>query len=274
MNWYYCRRFKALQNLVIMYYSEKIYDKMIDRYRGMLIYISSVTRNECTDAINAILDSLTTSVDSKVLSEMYEITLLALKTSNNERLWFNTNLKLAKLYLEDRKFNEVERLILSLKKTCQTADGKDDVSKGTYLLEVYCLEIQLCAVTHNSARMKEIYPKTVNLNAAVADPRIMGVIREEGGKMQMAEGNWEEAYNELYEAFRNYQEAGNSRARDCLKVGHFLHSFQGIFLDNGCAHPFVSFSTLFWRLCCRSAESIHSLPEKLKCSRMTRRLWP
>jgi COP9 signalosome complex subunit 2 len=45
----------------------------------------------------------------------------------------------------------------------------------------------------------------------------MGIIREEGGKMQMAEGNWEDAYNELYEAFRNYQEAGNSRAKDCLK---------------------------------------------------------
>ena len=66
--------------------------------------------------------------------------------------------------------------------------------------------------------MRQIYPKTVNLNAAVLDPRIMGVIREEGGKMQMAEGNWEDAYNELYEAFRNYQEAGNSRAKDCLKV--------------------------------------------------------
>eukprot|EP01036_Dinobryon_divergens_P029451 gene29451-38547_t len=138
-------------------------------------------------------------------------------SSNNERLWFNTNLKLTKLYLEDKKLNEVERLISSLKKTCQTADGKDDLSKGSYLLEVYCLEIQLSAVTHNTARMKEIYPKTVNLNAAVLDPRIMGVIREEGGKMQMAEGNWEDAYNELYEAFRNYQEAGNSRAKDCLK---------------------------------------------------------
>ncbi len=141
---------------MIMYCTQKIYDRMIERYRGMLIYLSSVTRNECTDAINAILDTLTTSVDSKVLSEMYEITLIALKSSNNERLWFNTNLKLAKLYLEDNKFNEVERLIQSLKKTCQTADGKDDMSKGSYLLEVYCLEIQLSAVTHNTARMKEV----------------------------------------------------------------------------------------------------------------------
>lgn len=34
------------------------------------------------------------------VGQMYEITLSALKTANNERLWFNTNVKLGKLYLE------------------------------------------------------------------------------------------------------------------------------------------------------------------------------
>lgn len=72
----------------------------------------------------------------------------------------------------------------------------------------------------------------MNLNAAVLDPRIMGVIREEGGKMQMAEGNWEDAYNELYEAFRNYQEAGNSRARDCLKVHTYIHAGVSYAINN------------------------------------------
>ncbi len=182
----------------------------------MLKYIASVTRNECTEAINSILDTIATATDTIVLSEMYEITLIALKTANNERLWLNTNLKLAKLYLEGNKVSDVERLLCVLKKACQLPDGSDDVSKGTTLLEIYCLEIQLCSLTQDMSRMQSIYPKTVN-NSAVSDPRIMGIIREEGGKMQMAESNWMEAYNEFYEAFRNYQEAGNSRARDCLK---------------------------------------------------------
>ena len=59
-------------------------------------------------------------------------------------------------------------------RSCQHEDGKDDASKGTYLLEVYALEIQLCTATKNSSRMKEIYPKTLKLDAAIADPRIMG----------------------------------------------------------------------------------------------------
>jgi COP9 signalosome complex subunit 2 len=79
------------------------------------------------------------------------------------------------------------------------------MSKGSLLLEAYCLEIQLCSATRDAARMRRIYPNTLNMNDVVSDPRIMGLIREEGGKMYMSEGLWIDAYNELYEAFRNYQ---------------------------------------------------------------------
>lgn len=190
---------------------------MKDRYQKMLTFISDVTRNECTDAINSILDAISNVSDAKTLSEMYEITLHALKSANNERLWFNTNIKLARVYLQLNRYQDVDSIIHLLKSSCSSSDGKDDTSKGNLLLEVYCLEIQLCSITRNNARMKAIYPKTLNLNTVVADPRIMGIIREEGGKMHMVEGNWDEAYNELYEAFRGYQEAGNSHAKSCLK---------------------------------------------------------
>jgi COP9 signalosome complex subunit 2 len=148
---------------------------------------------------------------------MYKITLEALKSSNNERLWFSTNLKLAKVYIEMGNIQDVESLLQLLKSSCQLKDGSEDPSKSSSLLEVYCLEIQLCVLTQNAPRMRQVYPRTLNLNAAVSDPRIMGVIREEGGKLYMAEGQWMEAYNELFEAFRAYQQAGNSRAKACLK---------------------------------------------------------
>jgi COP9 signalosome complex subunit 2 len=194
---------------------------MIQKYRDMLIYMSAVSRNECTDAINAILSTISTTSNNAasgdVLSEVYEITLIALKSSNNERLWFNTNHKLAKLYLETKKFSEVERLIMVLKNSCLNADGSDDMTKGTNLLEISCLEIQLCSITKNFSRMKIIYPKTKKFSAAVSDPRIMGIMREEGGKMYMTENKYTEAFNDLYDAFKSYQLAGNARAKDMLK---------------------------------------------------------
>lgn len=145
-------RFKALQHLVVMYYANGMHNKMVSAYRAMLSYISSVTRNESTEAINIILDSLVSATDVSVLSEMYEITLVALKSANNDRLLFNTNLKLAKVYLQERKLGEVNRLVLLLKRSCQTADGRDDVSKGNLLLEVYSVEIQLCSLLQDIRR--------------------------------------------------------------------------------------------------------------------------
>lgn len=134
---------------------------MIERYRAMLLYISSVTRNECTETINTIFDTIASATNIRVLSEMYEITLILLKTANNESMWLNTNLKLVKLYLEGRELAEVERLLTVLKSACQTPDGK--ISKGTILLEIYRVEIRLCSVTHDTQRMRIIYPRTLNL---------------------------------------------------------------------------------------------------------------
>lgn len=150
---------------------------------------------------------------------MYEITLEALKNAKNESMWFNTNLKLAKLYIESKRTQDIERLITVLKKSCQLPDGSDDESKGMYLLEIYCIEVQMCAIASDMNRLRQIYPKINKYTekAAVSDPRIMGIIREELGKMFMREGDWDAGYNELNEAFRKYQEVGNTRAKDCLK---------------------------------------------------------
>lgn len=38
---------------------------------------------------------------------------------------------------------------------------------------------------HLHQRKPKVYPKTIDLNASVEDPRIMGVIREQGGKVRL-----------------------------------------------------------------------------------------
>jgi len=210
-------RFKALSHLVTLHFRLGQNDLTIQRYKELFKYISQVTRNECTDAVNAILDSVSSTTNLQLLAEIYSLTLDALKQASNERMWFSTICKLGKVYLHTSNFSKVQNVIDEAHRSCQLPDGSDDPSKGTSLLEVYALEIQLCTATRNTARMKQIYPKTLNLNAAVADPRIMGIIREEGGKMYMSSNEWDAAYNEFYEGFRAYQEAGNSRAKDCLK---------------------------------------------------------
>lgn len=60
-------KFKALQNIVILSYSLNSYSELLLSYREMMSYISSVTRNECTDAINNILDVVQGDIELKYI---------------------------------------------------------------------------------------------------------------------------------------------------------------------------------------------------------------
>lgn len=75
----------------------------------------------------------------------------------------------------------------------------------------------MCTATKNNQRMKQIYPQTLNLNSVINDPRVLGIIKECGGKMFMSEKKWDKALEEMFESFKNYQESANSRAKAVLK---------------------------------------------------------
>lgn len=49
----------------------------------MLVHMSTVTRNECTDAINAILDAIVHATDADVLSTVWPISTLSLDVGFN-----------------------------------------------------------------------------------------------------------------------------------------------------------------------------------------------
>jgi COP9 signalosome complex subunit 2 len=88
---------------------------------------------------------------------------------------------------------------------------------GTQLLEVYALEIQMYTTTKNNKKLAHLYTQALQIQSAIPHPRIMGVIRECGGKMHMAQREWEKARTDFFEAFKNYDEAGAQRRIQCLK---------------------------------------------------------
>ncbi|KAG8467559.1 hypothetical protein KFE25_000875 [Diacronema lutheri] len=210
--------FKALKQIVQLQLKLKNYPSMLESYREMLTYIkSAVTRNYSEKVINKILDLISTTNDMSLLHNVYGTTLDALKQANNERLWFKTNLKLGKLYYDSGEYSRLAAIIAELHKSCQAEDGSDNQRKGTQLLEVYALEIQMCTATKNTKRLAQLYKQALEIQSAIPHPRIMGVIRECGGKMHMAQRKWEDARTDFFEAFKNYDEAGAHRRIQCLK---------------------------------------------------------
>lgn len=189
----------------------------MERYKVFLSMTSSVTKNSSELGINAILDFVIMSQNMEILQQFYETTLAALKLQKNERLWFKTNLKLGKLYYDKGDFSRLQKILRELHHSCQDEQGKADQKKGTQLLEVYALDIQMCTSTKDTKRLKELYEASKRVQSAISHPRIMGVIRECGGKMHMGERSWDSAWADFFEAFKNYDEAGSQRRIQCLK---------------------------------------------------------
>ncbi|XP_055818819.1 COP9 signalosome complex subunit 2-like [Solanum dulcamara] len=212
--------FKALKQTVKLYYKLGKFKEMMDSYREMLTYIkSAVTRNYSEKCINGIMDFVAGSASQNfsLLQEFYQTTLKALEEAKNERLWFKTNLKLCKIWFDMGEYGRMSKILKELHKSCKKEDGTDDEKKGTQLLEVYAIEIQMYTETKNNKKLKELYNKALSVKSAIPHPRIMGIIRECGGKMHMAERKWAEAATDFFEAFKNYDEAGNHRRIQCLK---------------------------------------------------------
>merc|ERR1712179_280537 len=98
-----------------------------------------------------------------------------------------------------------------------TQEGEDDLKKGTQLLEIYALEIQMYTAQKNNKKLKALYDQSLHIKSAIPHPLILGVIRECGGKMHLREGEFEKAHTDFFEAFKNYDESGSPRRTTCLK---------------------------------------------------------
>lgn len=191
-------------------------------FAELLTYVrSAVTRNYSEKSINNILDYIEKGAHDpravKSMERFYSLTLQSFQSTNNGRLWLKTNIKLANLLLDRKDYAGVSRKLRELHKACQREDGSDDPSKGTYSLEIYALEIQMFAETRNAKQLKMLYQKALRVKSAVPHPRVMGIIRECGGKMHMSEENWEGALGDFNESFRNYDEAGSLQRIQVLK---------------------------------------------------------
>ncbi|KAL9114932.1 MAG: hypothetical protein Q9227_001175 [Pyrenula ochraceoflavens] len=218
------RGFKGLKQAIKLELTIGKYDDAITHYKELLTYVkSAVTRNYSEKSINSLLDYVEkASADDpssagSSIEQFYSLTLSSFQTTNNERLWLKTNVKLAKLWLDRKEYDRLTQKLKELHRACQKEDGTDDPAKGTQALEVYALEIQMYAETRNNKRLKALYQRALRVKSAVPHPKIMGIIRECGGKMHMSEENWKEAQSDFFESFRNYDEAGSMQRIQVLK---------------------------------------------------------
>jgi len=210
--------FKALkQQTKINFYLSR-YDAMLESYRQLLTYIkSAVTRNYSEKSINSILDYISNAKQMDLLQNFYELTLESLKHAKNERLWFKTNTKLASLYLQSHDWAKLQFVLKQLRQSCLTESGEEDGKKGTQLLEIIQIDIQMSTIRKDNKKLKQLYEKSKKINSAIPHPLTKGIIYECGGKMHLSEENFQLAHTDFFEAFKCFDEAGSPRRISSLK---------------------------------------------------------
>jgi COP9 signalosome complex subunit 2 len=215
------------------------WQQAVEHYKELLTYVkSAVTRNYSEKSINNMLDFIEKAAEDadayRCMEKFYALTLDIFQSTNNERLWLKTNIKLARLWLDRKDYRQLTDKLRELHKACQREDGTDDPSKGTYSLEVYSLEILMYADQRNNKRLKvdslalfcqvhialtirqALYQRALKVKSAVPHPKIMGIIRECGGKMHMSEGRRDSPRQKS--AAKPLQRIGKGRKATSLKA--------------------------------------------------------
>lgn len=106
--------------------------------------------------------------------QMYKKTIESLKSSGNESLWFATQLKLAKAYLNSDEYGKAQKIADELHQSLKTSTGEDDTSKSTKLVEVYALRIHIATASNEHGDLEKYYEKVKSLKSAIPDSRTLG----------------------------------------------------------------------------------------------------
>ena len=141
----------------------------------------------------------------------------------NERLWTKTNLKYGQLLYGMNEPSKLQTVIKDLIKTVQsTQDGNvnsntSSSSYSTNLMEIYKLQIQHYSKLKDHKNLRIIRSKALQIKNGIPHPRTLALIQEHGGKMHMAAREFSQARSAFFQAFKSYDEAGDSARLRCLK---------------------------------------------------------
>ncbi|ODQ63464.1 signalosome subunit 2, partial [Nadsonia fulvescens var. elongata DSM 6958] len=216
--------FKALKQTIKLSLKLNHFDNINEATPLLVSHFNKINRNYLEKSVNNILDSLSANLallnqQFSTLEYIYNSILDALREQNNERLWIKSGIKLANIYMKRGSYDKANRVTEVLHESCLDSTGNDDITtKSYYLLEIYALRIQLCSLINDDYNLRKLYQKTLDISTGVlAHPRILGVIRECGGKMYMKDRKFDLALEDFFESFKNYDEAGDNRRIQVLK---------------------------------------------------------
>ncbi|KAG7192967.1 uncharacterized protein KQ657_001073 [Scheffersomyces spartinae] len=123
------------------------------------------------------------------------------------------------LYLDNHQYENVPSLIKIIKEKLNNFDSEFKGLKLTYLPEVCAYEIEYLSQQRplNINRLRQLHRESLRVSTVLTHPRILGIIKECGGRLKFYRDNFEKARLDFYEAFKCYDEVGSQLKNQILK---------------------------------------------------------
>mmetsp|Transcript_27503 Transcript_27503/g.75745 ORF Transcript_27503/g.75745 Transcript_27503/m.75745 type:complete len:587 (-) Transcript_27503:220-1980(-) len=166
-------------------------------------------------------------------------------SSQNDRLWFKTNIKYGQLLYEMNQTSKLQQVLQDLQNYggngTSSFSSSAQSSSSTQSMEIYALQIQLYSRQRDHKNLRQTFDKAMAVRGGIPHPRTIALIQELGGKMHMESKQYEAATTTFFQAFKSYDEAGDPARLKCLQylvLASMLHASSINPFDSQEARPY------------------------------------
>lgn len=229
--------FKALKQMIKINFKLSNYDECLQRLRQLILITPHIKHSYVDESLTRMVNNYSVCRSNDFVHEVYNTLLQGFETSsNNSRLWLKIMISKLNLYVDNHQYDNVPALITSIKDKLTRVDAESKGLTLTYLPEVCAYEIEYLSHQNpiNINQLRQLHRESLRAITVLTHPRILGIIKECGGKLNFYRGNFEKARLEFYEAFKCYDEVGSQLKNQILKyvilcsivTGHEVNPFE------------------------------------------------
>lgn len=214
--------FKLMKQIAKIYFQNHEFDKSLQILENLSKFIDHIEdKDYLEESVNKMFNNYSIMKDSKYVLKLTKIVLhmidLMGKSNNNDRLWIKVTLsRFSVLQSDKRNLEECGHIIRDLR---LKLDQVSDIIRDAYLLEIIACEIDLTSLHDDMdvEQLTRLYNQSLTITSPVTHPRIIGVIKQCGGKIEFFNGNYENSRLNFYESFKQYDESGASEKNIIFK---------------------------------------------------------
>ena len=201
--------FKCYEKLSIIYLKKSDLKEFEESIRNVAANYSKVEDRDRQDTIREICTEIKMIPEKENKSKLYSIMIKYLKEEGISREYFYVGVELCKLYSMNKQFNELKKLLPSLRNDVDQYQDKEMVKN--IKLELIIMQMQIYKHEGNTIEIKSLYLEANKLmkDQVFEDKFLVAIINEEGGKIAMRQKDFNKALEKFKFAFHYYRDMGN-----------------------------------------------------------------